>query len=101
MVDLLVTSNISRYAEFKAVTRILTSIEDKLIDVPCSRNDIFNCKDVSVVEKRMLMKFMQFCHEYEKFPEVYKGLDFLTELVIFLFSHSLKFHLIMIKEIEI
>ena len=33
MVELLVTSRISRYAEFKAVSRILTVIDDKLEQV--------------------------------------------------------------------
>jgi RAB protein geranylgeranyltransferase component A len=73
MVNLLVSSNISRYAEFKAITRILTLIDDNLVEVPVSRGDIFNCKDVSVIEKRMLMKFMMFCSEYDKHHDQYKG----------------------------
>ena len=73
MVDLLVSSNISRYAEFKAVTRILTLIDGNVVEVPVSRGDIFNNKDVSVVDKRMLMKFMTFCAEYERHPEEYQS----------------------------
>lgn len=65
MVDLLVTSNISRYLEFKAVSRILTLKDNQIIEVPCSRNDIFNCKEVNVVDKRLLMKFLQNCMEFE------------------------------------
>lgn len=77
MVDLLVTSNVSRYTEFKAVSRILTLKEETLIDVPCSRNDIFNCKDVSVIDKRMLMKFLQTCMEFENHSDFGgKGLSF-------------------------
>jgi len=73
MVDLLVSSNISRYAEFKAVTRILTIIDDNLVEVPISRGDIFNNKDVSVVDKRLLMKFMTFCAEYDRHYSEYES----------------------------
>lgn len=82
MVDLLVSSNISRYAEFKAVTRILTIIDDNIVEVPVSRGDIFNNKDVSVIDKRMLMKFMTFCADYDRHPEEYQS-KCLKILVIF------------------
>ncbi|XP_033632018.1 rab proteins geranylgeranyltransferase component A 2-like [Asterias rubens] len=65
MVELLVTSRISRYAEFKAVSRILTVIDDKLEQVPCSRADVFSSKYVSVLEKRMLMRVIEFSMNYQ------------------------------------
>ncbi|XP_038055645.1 rab proteins geranylgeranyltransferase component A 2-like [Patiria miniata] len=65
MVELLVSSRISRYAEFKAVTRILSVIKDKLELVPCSRSDVFSSKYVSVLEKRMLMRLIEFCLHYQ------------------------------------
>ena len=58
MVELLISSNISRYTEFKSVTRVLTSIDGRLEQVPSSRSDVFNTKQISVVEKRILMKFL-------------------------------------------
>jgi Rab proteins geranylgeranyltransferase component A len=61
LVELLVSSNISRYAEFRAVDRIASHFDNKIITVPCSRADVFNNKDLNVVEKRILMKFMQTC----------------------------------------
>ncbi len=71
MVNLLVSSNIQRCAEFKAITRILTIIDDNLVKFPVSKRDIFNCKDVSVIEKQMLMKFMcvdhSHCHKYSSY----------------------------------
>lgn len=75
MVDLLVSSNISRYAEFKAITRILTIIDGNIVEVPVSRGDIFNNKEVSVIDKRMLMKFMTFCAEYDRHYAVYESND--------------------------
>lgn len=65
MVELLISSNISRYTEFKSVSRVLTLINGSLEHVPSSRADVFSTKHVSVVEKRILMKFLTFCMSYE------------------------------------
>ena len=66
MVELLISSNISRYTEFKSVTRVLTLLEGKLEQVPSSRSDVFNTKHISVVEKRVLMKFLTQCLQVEE-----------------------------------
>lgn len=66
MVELLISSNISRYTEFKSVTRVLTLLEGKLEQVPSSRSDVFNTKHISVVEKRVLMKFLTQCLQEEE-----------------------------------
>merc|ERR1719266_945037 len=66
MVELLISSNISRYTEFKAVTRVLTLLDGKLEQVPSSRSDVFNTKHISVVEKRVLMKFLTQCLQEEE-----------------------------------
>ncbi|CAG9563332.1 unnamed protein product [Danaus chrysippus] len=58
LVELLISSNIARYAEFRCVTRVLTWLNDKLNPVPCSRADVFATEAVSIVEKRMLMKML-------------------------------------------
>ncbi|KAH7953203.1 hypothetical protein HPB49_005867 [Dermacentor silvarum] len=75
LVELLISSNIARYAEFKALTRILTMHNGNLQQVPCSRADVFSCKNVTVVEKRMLMKFLTFCKEFEQHPDEYRGFE--------------------------
>ncbi|XP_023225282.1 rab proteins geranylgeranyltransferase component A-like [Centruroides sculpturatus] len=75
LVELLISSNIARYAEFKSVSRILTLMDGVLKPVPCSRADVFSTKNVTVVEKRMLMKFLTFCLEYHKHPEEYRGYE--------------------------
>ncbi|KAJ8405803.1 hypothetical protein AAFF_G00312400 [Aldrovandia affinis] len=74
LVNLLIKSNVSRYAEFKNISRILTYRNGKVEQVPCSRADVFGSKQLTVVEKRMLMKFLTFCLDYEQHPEEY--LDF-------------------------
>ncbi|TKC36226.1 rab proteins geranylgeranyltransferase component A 2 [Monodon monoceros] len=73
LIDLLIKSNVSRYAEFKNVTRILAFREGKVEQVPCSRADVFNSKELTMVEKRMLMKFLTFCLDYEQHPDEYQA----------------------------
>jgi len=68
MVELLISSNISRYTEFKAVTRVLTLLNGSLEQVPSSRADVFNTKHISVVEKRILMKFLTWCLQEDQPP---------------------------------
>ncbi|NXX75765.1 RAE1 geranylgeranyltransferase, partial [Urocolius indicus] len=75
LVDLLIKSNVSRYAEFKNATRILAFREGKVEQVPCSRADVFNSRQLTMVEKRMLMKFLTFCLEYEQHPEEYQDYE--------------------------
>ncbi|XP_054736886.1 rab proteins geranylgeranyltransferase component A [Anastrepha obliqua] len=64
LVQLLVSSNICRYAEFRAMDRVLTRFHKEIINVPCSRSDVFNTKDLNIVEKRLLMKFLTICLTY-------------------------------------
>ncbi|XP_033218479.1 rab proteins geranylgeranyltransferase component A 2 [Belonocnema kinseyi] len=61
LVELLISSNIARYAEFRAVSRVTTFMDGKLVQVPCSRADVFANKTVSVIEKRMLMQLLSSC----------------------------------------
>jgi RAB protein geranylgeranyltransferase component A len=55
-VELLISSNIARYSEYRSVSRVLTWLNGQLETVPCSRSDVFANNRVSVIEKRMLMK---------------------------------------------
>ena len=73
LVELLISSSIARYAEFRAVGQLLTPLQGQLQPVPSSRSDVFTTKHVSVVEKRLLMKLLTFCAEFEKHPEEYSG----------------------------
>lgn len=59
--ELLISSNICRYAEFRALDKIVTLIDGNAMAVPCSRADVFTNKTVNVVEKRLLMKTLTDC----------------------------------------
>ncbi|NXS08385.1 RAE1 geranylgeranyltransferase, partial [Neodrepanis coruscans] len=72
LIDLLIKSNVSRYAEFKNATRVLAFRQGTVQQVPCSRADVFNSRQLTMVEKRMLMKFLTFCLDYEEHPEEYQ-----------------------------
>lgn len=73
LVELLISSNISRYAEFRAVDRIITCVENEIKVVPCSRADVFTNKNVSVLEKRLLMKVLSNCMSSEDNNDEFKG----------------------------
>ena len=82
LVELLISSNIARYAEFKSVNRVLTWRNNRLEPVPCSRADVFATKNVSVVEKRMLVKILTSFAEYPKNLEEFQGKN-----IFFFFNH--------------
>jgi len=99
MVELLISSNISRYTEFKSVSRVLTQIGGRLEHVPSSRSDVFATKHITVVEKRILMKFLSFCvnektedilegKQHKTFKEFLAG-ENLTENLIHFVVHSI------------
>uniref|UniRef100_A0A3P9IHE6 Rab proteins geranylgeranyltransferase component A n=1 Tax=Oryzias latipes TaxID=8090 RepID=A0A3P9IHE6_ORYLA len=73
LVDLLIRSNVSRYTEFKNVTRILTYRHGNLQQVPCSRADVFASRQLSVVEKRKLMRFLTSCIEETEMDHAYSS----------------------------
>ncbi|XP_056253408.1 rab proteins geranylgeranyltransferase component A 1 [Seriola aureovittata] len=80
LVDLLIKSNVSRYAEFKNVTRILTYRHGNVEQVPCSRADVFASRQLSVVEKRKLMRFLTSCLEETEEQQAYNGRPYLEYL---------------------
>jgi RAB protein geranylgeranyltransferase component A len=73
LVESLISANISHYAEFKIVSRILTYMDGKIEEVPCSRSDVFGSELINVLEKRALMRFMTFCSTFEDCPEEYES----------------------------
>ncbi|KAK7097444.1 rab proteins geranylgeranyltransferase component A 2-like [Littorina saxatilis] len=75
MVELLIVSDVAKYCEFRTVSRVLTLRDNNLERVPCSRADVFSSKALSLLEKRLLMKFLTFAAEYDKQPDEYKGFE--------------------------
>lgn len=73
MVNLLISSNVAKYAEFKSLNRVLTWRKNQLEPVPCSRADVFATKNVSVVQKRILIKILTLFANYTDNLDEFKG----------------------------
>ena len=65
LVNTIIKANISHYVDFKVVNRVLVFKENAIVEVPCNRSDVFSSPFLSVIEKRLLMKFLTFCIECE------------------------------------
>eukprot|EP01114_Cavostelium_apophysatum_P013011 TRINITY_DN3063_c0_g1_i1.p1 TRINITY_DN3063_c0_g1~~TRINITY_DN3063_c0_g1_i1.p1 ORF type:complete len:594 (+),score=126.98 TRINITY_DN3063_c0_g1_i1:76-1782(+) len=59
-VELLVSSGVARYLEFKPIEGVYLYSEGDLQQVPCSKGDVFKNKFISLMEKRQLSKFITF-----------------------------------------
>jgi RAB protein geranylgeranyltransferase component A len=66
-IELLISSDVSKYSEFRLVSQILaqdpksddnSSVLEK---VPTSRSDVFKSNQLSIIEKRFMMQFLQKC----------------------------------------
>nr|XP_023024795.1 rab proteins geranylgeranyltransferase component A 1 [Leptinotarsa decemlineata] len=75
-VDLLISSNVARYSEYRSVSRILIWYNGQLEAVPCSRSDVFSNTKVTVVEKRILMKLLTSLNEAEEEVKQYENKTF-------------------------
>lgn len=60
--DVLIRSQVAKYATFRLLQRTALWDADKaaLRTVPCSKEDVFKTGELSLIEKRKLMKFLQF-----------------------------------------
>ncbi|KRY69318.1 Rab proteins geranylgeranyltransferase component A 2 [Trichinella pseudospiralis] len=69
LVKLLLRSECAPYLEFKCIDRLFTYFQDELRTVPCSRTEVFASREIEKMDKRLLMQFLSFCFQFEKFPE--------------------------------
>lgn len=65
MVELLVSSSVGHYVDFRAFDASFLEFggDDELQHVPASRADVFQSRFVSMVEKRLLMRFVKKCFD--------------------------------------
>lgn len=74
-IELLISSDVSKYCEFRLVSQILTLTTNKndeirkLEKVPTSRSDVFKTNQLSMIEKRHMMKFIQSCSKDNQFAD--------------------------------
>ncbi|KAI9236771.1 MAG: GDP dissociation inhibitor-domain-containing protein [Podila humilis] len=74
LTNLLISSGIGKYLEFKLLERtaVYEALTDKVEMMPTSKEDVFVSKALSLKEKRLLMKFLQFAVDYENQKEVWE-----------------------------
>ncbi|CDW55399.1 Rab proteins geranylgeranyltransferase component A 1 [Trichuris trichiura] len=65
--DILIRSGVSQYVEFKSVDRVLTTCNENNIrsKVPLSRSQVFQSKEIDLTDKRLLMRLLLLCWDYE------------------------------------
>ncbi|KAI5119632.1 hypothetical protein M0805_007895 [Coniferiporia weirii] len=71
LISSLIGSGVSRYGGFKLLERICVYSPSGFSSVPGSKEDIFKSKELSLLDKRKLMRFLVFASgDFEKAPEV-------------------------------
>lgn len=58
VIDTLIRAGVSRYMEFKTLQHLCMHAEGEMIQVPVSKADVFKTSNISLIEKRQLMKFI-------------------------------------------
>ncbi|TEB35485.1 hypothetical protein FA13DRAFT_1728294 [Coprinellus micaceus] len=68
----LIASGVARYSGFKLLDSVNVYTKDGTVkSVPGSKEAVFNAKDISLIEKRRLMRFLTFAaSEFEDKPEI-------------------------------
>lgn len=93
LISALVSSGVARYGGYKLVDRLAVYDPAGTVRaVPGSKEDVFRSRDLSLVDKRRLMRFLLFAAgEFEGAPELQgkEGLPFL-EFLATAFSLPLK-----------
>jgi len=59
LVDLLVSSSIGKYLEFKSLSNLLITTGETTHVIPCSKEDIFASESLGLADKRRLMKALK------------------------------------------
>ncbi|KAJ3190383.1 hypothetical protein HDU85_000679 [Gaertneriomyces sp. JEL0708] len=73
LVELLVSSGVGSYLEFKALEETYLYHQGSYDRVPGSKEDVFMNDTVNLIDKRRLMKFLSFAAEYDAHPDVYEA----------------------------
>ncbi|KAL7715770.1 Rab escort protein [Entamoeba marina] len=58
LIKLIAESGVHNYMEFLAIESVHMYINDKIIRVPDSKNTLFTCEDLTLIQKRQLMRFL-------------------------------------------
>ena len=71
LIQTLINSGVARYGGFRLLESIALYDQNTATAVPSSKEDVFKSKEMSLVEKRKLMRFLVFAAgEFEGAPEI-------------------------------
>ena len=71
LIYVLVDSGVSRYCAFKLCEKIYICNDETVKSIPTSKEEIFKSRDLSLLDKRRIMRFLTFASgEYENSPEI-------------------------------
>lgn len=71
LISSLIASGVARYGGFKLLDQLLIYSDARFKSVPGSKEDIFKSKEISLVDKRRLMRFLVFAAgDFENSPEL-------------------------------
>ncbi|KAG9289204.1 hypothetical protein G9A89_022513 [Geosiphon pyriformis] len=104
LVELLISSGVARYLDFRALGNTFIYLgEEEFEKVPCSKEDVFTNQTISLVDKRKLMKFLNFAQNYTNFPEIYHGYEskFFNEFLVEKFGIQGKLLLVVLYAIAL
>lgn len=85
LISTLVNSGVSRYGGFKLLEKVALYRSPGRVQIfPCAKEDVFNSKHISLIDKRRIMRFFTFVSgDFEDKPELHGEettpfIDFLT-----------------------
>lgn len=93
VISSLVSSGVAKYGTFRLLERVGIYKSGTIQSVPGSKEDVFKGKDISLIEKRRLMRFLQFAAgDFENAKE-FEGADKMSFAGLLSDVFSLKDHL--------
>lgn len=90
-IELLISSDVSKYCEFRMVNQILTRNESRIEKVPTSRSEVFKTNQLSMIEKRVMMQFIQSCMKDNNFQDFFASTNDAEQTTFKAFIQSKKF----------
>jgi RAB protein geranylgeranyltransferase component A len=71
LIELLISSDVGKYCEFRMVSQVLTRRADRRVHkVPVSRAEVFKSTQLGMIEKRVMMQFVQSCVKENNFADL-------------------------------
>ncbi|KAF8665663.1 hypothetical protein AX16_000116 [Volvariella volvacea WC 439] len=72
IISALVSSGVARYGSFRLLDRVALYSSGAIKSVPGSKEDVFKSKEISLIDKRRLMRFLMFAAspDFEGKPEI-------------------------------